>query len=59
VYPWAEDGRGGGERISFATPIGQDSVHFAVGLTFDEVLAAVPMGFSSAQTDQNLKASVF
>ena len=46
-------------RISFAAPVGQDAVHFAVGLTFDEVLAAVPMSFSGAQTDKNLKASVF
>ena len=46
-------------RISFAAPVGQDAVHFAVGLTFDEVLAAVPMCFSGAQTDKNLEATVF
>jgi len=46
-------------RISFAAPVGQDAVHFAVGLAFDEVLAAVPMGFSSAQTDKNLESTVF
>jgi hypothetical protein len=46
-------------RISFAATVGQDAVHFTVGLAFDEVLAAVPMGFSGAQTNQNLKASVF
>jgi len=46
-------------RISFAAPVGQDAVHFAVGLTFDEVLAAVPMGFSGAQAHKNFKAAVF
>jgi hypothetical protein len=46
-------------RISFATPVGQYAVHFAVSLAFDEVLAAVPVGFSGAQTYKNLKAAVF
>ena len=46
-------------RISFAAPVGQDAVHFAVGLTFDEVLAAVPMCFSGPKAHKNFKAAVF
>ena len=45
--------------ISFSATIGEDSVHFAVGLSFDEVLAAVPMGFTSTEADEDFKATIF
>ena len=45
--------------ISFSATIGEDSVHFAVGLSFDEVLAAVPMGFTSTEADEDFEATIF
>jgi hypothetical protein len=55
----ARGGRGSGGRISFSATIGEDSVHFTVGLSFDEVLAAVPMGFACAETHEDFEATVF
>jgi hypothetical protein len=52
-------GRGSGGKISFSATIGEDSVHFAVGLSFDEVLATVSMGFSCAETHEDFEATIF
>jgi hypothetical protein len=48
-----------GGRISFAATVGQDAVHFTIGLSFNEVLAAVPMGFTGTETHENFEATVF
>jgi hypothetical protein len=39
--------------------IGEGAVHFAVGLAFDKVLAAIPMGFARAQADEDFEAAIF
>lgn len=45
--------------ISFSAPIGEDAVHFAVGLAFDEVLASVPMGFPCSKANEDFEATIF
>jgi hypothetical protein len=55
----AVGGPASGGRISFAAAVGEDPVHFAVGLAFDEVLAAVPMGFTGTETHEDFEATVF
>jgi len=45
--------------MSFSATICEDSVHFTIGLAFDKVLAAVPMGFTCAKTHEDFEATVF
>jgi hypothetical protein len=45
--------------ISFSATIGEDAVHFAVGLTFDEVLASVSMCFACSKTHEDFEATIF
>ena len=45
--------------ISFSAAIGEDSVHFAVGLAFDEVLAPVSMRFACSKAHEDFKATIF
>jgi hypothetical protein len=45
--------------ISFSAPIGEDAVHFAVGLAFDEVLASVSMCFSCSKANEDFEAAIF
>jgi hypothetical protein len=45
--------------ISFSATIGEDSVHFAVGLAFDEVLAPVSMRFACSKAHEDFKATIF
>jgi len=45
--------------ISFSATIGEDAVHFAVGLTFDEVLASVSMCFACSKANENFEAAIF
>ena len=45
--------------ISFSATIGEDSVHFAVSLAFDEVLASVSMCFACSKAHEDLKATIF
>ena len=49
----------GGGGISFSAAIGQLSVHFSVRLAFDEVLATIPMGFTSTEADEDFEATIF
>jgi hypothetical protein len=44
---------------SFSAPIGEDSVHFAVGLAFDEVLASVSMCFACSKANEDFEATIF
>lgn len=44
---------------SSASSVGQLAGDLAVGLTLDQVLAAIPVGFAGAQADENLEAAVF
>ncbi len=44
---------------SSASSVGQLAGDLAVGLTLDQVLAAIPVGFAGAQADKNLEAAVF
>jgi hypothetical protein len=43
---------------SSASSVGQLAGNLAVGLTLDQVLAAVPVGFAGAQADEDLEAAV-
>lgn len=43
---------------SSASSVGQLAGDLAVGLTLDQVLAAIPVGFAGAQADENLEAAV-
>ena len=45
--PWGRSRESWRRRVSFSAAIGQLSVHFSVRLAFDEVLATIPMGFTS------------
>jgi len=45
--------------ISFSATIGEDSVHFAVSLAFDEVLAPVAMRFACSKSHQDFEATIF
>ena len=45
--------------ISFSATIGEDSVHFAVGLAFDEVLAPVSMRFPCSKANEDFEAAIF
>jgi hypothetical protein len=45
--------------ISFSATIGEDAVHFAVGLAFDEVLAPVSMCFTCSKAHQDFEATIF
>jgi hypothetical protein len=54
----------GGERgsegvISFPATIGEDSVHFAVSLAFDEVLASVSVRFACSKAHEDFEATIF
>ena len=55
----AGDGRENGEQISFSAAVGKDPVHLAVGLAFDEVLAAVAMGFACSKAHEDFEAAIF
>jgi hypothetical protein len=39
--------------------IGEGAVYLSIRLAFDEVLAAIPMGFASAKADENFEAAIF
>lgn len=52
-------GRGSGGVISFSATIGEDSVHFAVGLAFDEVLASVSVCFACSKANEDFEATIF
>jgi hypothetical protein len=52
-------GRGSEGVISFSATIGEDSVHFAVGLAFDEVLASVSMCFACSKTHEDFETPIF
>jgi hypothetical protein len=54
-----EGGLESGGRISFPATIGEDSVHFAVGLAFDEVLASVSMCFACSKANEDFEAAIF
>jgi hypothetical protein len=55
-----EGGGQGNEGVtSFSATIGEDSVHFAVGLAFDEVLAPVAMRFACSKAHENFEATIF
>jgi hypothetical protein len=54
-----EGGLESGGRISFPATIGEDSVHFAVGLAFDEVLAPVSMRFACSKANENFETTIF
>ena len=43
---------------SSASSVGQLAGDLAVGLAFDEVLPAIPVGFTGTQADENLEAAV-
>ena len=45
--------------ISFSATIGEDSVHFAVGLAFDEVLASVSVCFACSKAHEDFEATIF
>ena len=45
--------------ISFSATIGEDSVHFAVGLAFDEVLASVSMRFACSKANEDFETTIF
>jgi hypothetical protein len=51
-------GRGSEGVISFSATIGEDSVHFAVGLAFDEVLASVSMRFACSKAHEDFEATI-
>jgi hypothetical protein len=39
--------------------IGEGAVYLSIRLAFDEVLAAVPMGFARTQADEDFEAAIF
>jgi hypothetical protein len=39
--------------------IGEGAVHLSVRLAFDQVLAAIPMGFARAEADEDFEAAIF
>ena len=45
--------------ISFSASIGEDAVHFAVGLAFDEILAPISMCFACSKANENFEAPIF
>jgi hypothetical protein len=44
--------------VSFSATIGEDSVHFAVSLAFDEVLASVSMCFACPKAHEDFEATI-
>jgi hypothetical protein len=45
--------------ISFSSTIGEDAVHFTVGLAFDEVLASVSMCFTCSKANEDFESAIF